>query len=266
MERKQDRFDLSGKVALVTAAAGGFGMAVSRGLAEYGADLAITDIREDAVNKVAEDIRGSGSRVIAARCDIKSAEDIQAIATRTVAEFGHIDILVNIAGYAAMNPVLDMTCDEFDLTVASTLRGAFLISQIVGRIMVGGGRGGSIIHMSSIASARALGRGTGVYAANKAGINALVRELAVELAPHKIRVNCVAPGLVEVERYFTQFPDYDRDVSARLVPWGRVGLPADIGCVVAFLCSDDADFITGQVIYVDGGQTAAQRMARSDVA
>jgi len=263
MERKQDRFDLSGKVALVTAAAGGFGMAVSRGLAEYGADLAITDIREDAVNKVAEDIRGSGSRVIAARCDIKSAEDIQAIATRTVAEFGHIDILVNIAGYAAMNPVLDMTCDEFDLTVASTLRGAFLISQIVGRIMVGGGRGGSIIHMSSIASARALGRGTGVYAANKAGINALVRELAVELAPHKIRVNAIAPCQFKTLGFDAvldnpKFGGREKVTQKMLskLPVGRFGEPEEIIGPCLFLASDAASMVTGHVLFVDGGYMA----------
>ncbi len=263
MEKKRDRFDLSGKVALVTAAAGGFGMAVSQGLAEYGADLAITDIREDAVSELAGRIRASGGRVISARCDIKNAEDIQAIAIRTVEEYGHIDILINIAGFATLNPVLDMTYEEFDLTTASTLRGAFLISQIVGRIMVGTGSGGSIIHMSSIASARALGRGTGVYAANKAGINALVRELAVELAPHQIRVNAIAPCQFKTLGFDAVLdnPKFGgrEKVTARMlgkIPIGRFGEPEEIVGPCIFLASQAASMVTGHVLFVDGGYMA----------
>jgi len=260
---KQDRFDLTGKVALVTAAAGSFGSAVSMGLAEHGADVAVTDIREDVTAELAGKIQDAGRRAISAKCDITSREDIDDAVDRTVAELGQIDILVNIAGCAAMSPILEMSPEQFDLTVDSSLKGAFHVSQSVGRVMVEAGRGGSVVHMSSIASDRALGRGTGVYAANKAGINALVRELAVEWAQHGIRVNAVAPcqfRTIGLERVLDdpRFGGREALTEKMLgkIPLKRLGEPEEIVGPCIFLASDAASMVTGHVLFVDGGYMA----------
>lgn len=263
MNGVQKRFDLTGKTALVTAAAGGFGEAISLGLAESGASVLVTDIREDGVEELAEQINKLGHRAICAPCDIKNLDQMNNVVDLAVREFGRIDILVNIAGYAVLGSILEMSAEDFDLTVNSSLKGAFQISQSVGRVMVENGHGGSIIHISSIAAARALGRGTGIYAATKAGINALVRELAVEWAPHSIRVNAIAPCQFRTNSFekILNNPEYGgpEALTEKLlsrIPLGRFGEPDEIVGPCVFLASDASSMVTGHVLAVDGGYLA----------
>jgi gluconate 5-dehydrogenase len=263
MTTAADRFRLDGKVALVTAAAGGFGSAIARGLAQHGADVAASDILEDALPPVADAVRAEGRRALALACDVARPEQIDRAVQQTVAEFGRIDVLVNVACAAVLRPVLEMTPDDFDHTMASCLRGAFLVSQAVGRVMVAGGRGGSVIHISSIASARALGRGTGIYAASKAGINALVRELAVEWAPHGIRANAIAPCQFRTASFEKvldnpRFGGRDKLTAKMLarIPLGRFGEPEEIVGPCVFLASPAASMVTGHVLSLDGGYLA----------
>jgi len=257
------RFDLSGRVAMVTGGAGAIGSAVALALAEHGAEVAVTDLDRDRAEAAAARIRGLGRRSLAAVCDVRSPHEIDAAVAGTLAEFGRMDVLVHTAGYGVLKPLLEMSREEFEANLAAFLTSAFLVSQAVGKVMVRQGTGGSIIHISSIASARALGRGTGAYAAAKAGLNALVRESAVEWAPHGIRVNAVGPCQIRT-------PSLDRLLDSGLhggrealtermisrIPLGRLGEPEEIAGPCVFLASDAASLVTGQVLFVDGGNTA----------
>ncbi len=260
---KRGWFDLEGRVALVTGGAGAIGSAVALGLAEHGADVAVTDLDLDRAEPVAARIRGLSRRAGAWLCDVRSQEQIDAAVTGTLEQLGRIDVLVHTAGYGVLKPLLEMPREEFETNLAAFLTSAFLVSQAVGKVMVRQGTGGSIVHISSIASARALGRGTGAYAAAKAGLNALVRESAVEWAPHRIRVNAVGPCQIRT-------PSLDRLLDSGLhggrealtqrmisrIPLGRMGEPEEIAGPCIFLASQAASLVTGQVLFVDGGNTA----------
>ena len=247
------------KRALVTGGAVGIGQGVAVELAKQGADVLVHHAGSDPAETLAR-LAAEGRPGRAIRADLARPEECERLIAEATDALGGLDILVNNAGVSIERPIEQLGPDEFDTLFDINVRATYLCTRAaVGPLAVGGG---SVINLSS-AHAFAGHPPSAAYAATKGAINAMTRSLAMELVDRRIRVNAVAPGLVEVPRYFTQerSEPYDPESAARMVPWGRVGTPQDIGAAVAFLASAAADFITGQVIYVDGGTTSLLGMA-----
>ena len=268
MDRKsskgyQDIFALKGKVILITGACGGFGSAIVKGVTSFGADVAITDIRQDALDEMGDHLRDKAVRVWTGICDINDDKQITHTVSKVIDEFKRIDVLIDIAGCAVLKPAIEMSKKEFEQTVNSCLGGSFSVAQLVGKHMIENSVAGSIIFMSSIAASQALGRGTGAYAAAKASLNALMRELAVEWAPHGLRVNALAPcqfRTTGLEKVLDDSRFGGREALAKRmlskIPIGRFGETDEIVGPCLFLASEASSMVTGQVLYVDGGYTA----------
>jgi 3-oxoacyl-[acyl-carrier protein] reductase len=237
------RFD--GKVALVTGGARGIGAATAARLTEEGARVAVTDLDFDA--------EGEALQI---RCDVTKREEVEAAVAKTVEELGGLDVLVTCAGVIRDNLVYKMTDDDWETVITTHLRGTFLAVQAAQAHMVEQRTGKMVL----ISSTSALGnRGQTNYAAAKAGIQGMAKTLAIELGPFGVNVNCVAPGFIvtrmtaqTAERVGIEFDEYQK-LAAEQIPLRRVGQPEDIASVIAFLSSDDASFVSGQVIYVRGG-------------
>ncbi|MBM7568390.1 SDR family NAD(P)-dependent oxidoreductase [Paenibacillus sacheonensis] len=247
--------DLNGKIALVTGSARGIGREIARRLAAQGASVCINYATSEAsAESLVEELRAQGHAVFAHRADVADVSQVKGMVEKVVSEFGALDILVN---NAAIDPVVEMsqmTEAIWDRVVDTNLKGTFFCAQTCAEEMKRRGSG-KIINISSVHGNTTM-RGYGAYSASKGGMNALTRQLALELAPHRINVNGVAPGVIEVEKYFTDIPWYNRDIEGRKIPMGRVGMPNDVAPLVGFLASSDSDFITGQTITVDGGSSA----------
>jgi 3-oxoacyl-[acyl-carrier protein] reductase len=239
-----------GRTALVTGGARGIGAATATRLAEEGAHVVVADFDEAAATETAERIGGR-----AVRCDVTSRADVEA-AVAAAAETDRLDILVTCAGIIRDNLVHKMTDDDWEAVIATHLRGTFLAAQAAQAHMTEQ-QSGSIVLISSTS---ALGnRGQANYSAAKAGIQGLAKTLAIELGRFDVRVNCVAPGFIATamtrqtaDRIGVSFEDFQTAVAEQ-TPLRRVGRPEDVSGVIAFLCSDDAAYVTGQVIYVRGG-------------
>ncbi|HET9288105.1 MAG TPA: 3-oxoacyl-ACP reductase FabG [Gaiella sp.] len=239
-----------GRTALVTGGARGIGAATATRLAEEGAHVVVADFDEAAATETAERIGGR-----AVRCDVTSRADVEA-AVAAAAETGRLDALVTCAGIIRDNLVHKMTDDDWEAVIATHLRGTFLAAQAAQAHMTEQ-QSGSIVLISSTS---ALGnRGQANYSAAKAGIQGLAKTLAIELGRFDVRVNCVAPGFIATamtrqtaDRIGVSFEDFQTAVAEQ-TPLRRVGRPEDVSGVIAFLCSDDAAYVTGQVIYVRGG-------------
>jgi glucose 1-dehydrogenase/3-oxoacyl-[acyl-carrier protein] reductase len=250
--------DLTGRAALVTGAGIGIGQGIARKLAAEGARVALhyAGSRAGAEEAVAA-IEAEGGTAVAIPGDLRSAAACIRVVEETIERLGGLDILVNNAGVTRAQSLADTTEALYDEMFDLNMKGQFFCAQRAVDEMERAGGGGSIINITSVHGHDGA-PDHAAYAATKGAIIAFTRSLAIELAPKRIRVNAVGPGLIEVPRYFDN-PDYTTEGGGTLVPWGRVGTPADIGEAVAFLVSDAADFITGQVLYVDGGTTV--RMA-----
>jgi len=249
------KFSLEGKVGLITGGGRGIGRAIALAFRQAGAAVAVAARTDEEIRTVADEMTASGGRALAVHCDVLDRSQVLAMVAEVEKEFGRIDILVNNAGGGCpILPFFELPEDVWDLHVARNLKSVFLCSQAVGRGMADRG-GGTMINISSV-----MGLGPhplrAPYSAAKAGVVALTQTLSVELAPHNIRVNAIAPGFIEVPRFWKQFPNYEKTVRrARLakVPLGRMGVPDDVGGLAVFLASDASSYISGQVIRLDGG-------------
>jgi 3-oxoacyl-[acyl-carrier protein] reductase len=249
---------LDGRVALVTGGARGIGAATALRLAREGADVAVVDLDEDAAARTAAAIAdGTGRRTLGLAADVADPRRITDAVDLAAAELGTLGILVNNAGITRDNLLFKMSDDDWDAVIAVNLRGFFLATRAAQKHMVAG-KWGRIVSLSSVS---ALGtRGQLNYSAAKAGLQGATRTLAVELGPFGITANAVAPGFVVTEmtaalaeRLGSTLERFTEE-RARITPVRRAGTPDDIAGVIAFLASDDASFITGQTIYVDGGR------------
>jgi NAD(P)-dependent dehydrogenase (short-subunit alcohol dehydrogenase family) len=243
---------LQDRIAIVTGAGSGNGRAIALGMAREGAHVVIADVDQQGAEATAQDIAALGRQTLVRHADVSKVGDIEAMVQAAVARFGRIDILVNNAGIIVRQPMLEITEETWDRILDTNLKGVFFCTQAVARVMIRQGRG-KIINIASVAGVRAEPRRVH-YTTSKAGVIMLTKSTAVELAPYRINVNAIGPGLIETPM--------TRDLLADLgqakywqehMPWGRIGKPDDLVGAAVFLASDEADYITGATIFVDGG-------------
>jgi 3-oxoacyl-[acyl-carrier protein] reductase len=251
------RFD--GRVAVVTGAARGIGYATAQRFAHEGARVAVIDLDETAAKKAAAALPGADhpkTSHLGIGCDVTDTDSVQSAVDRVVAELGGVHILVNNAGITRDNLLFKMTDDDWDLVIGVHLRGAFLMTRAAQQHFVAQ-KYGKILNLSSVS---ALGnRGQANYSAAKMGIQGLTRTLGIELGPFGVNANAIAPGFIATDMTDATASrlgipvDEFRKLNAESNPVRRVGFPEDIAAAAAFLCSDEASYITGQTLYVDGG-------------
>jgi len=242
-----------GKVVLVTGAQQGIGQAVALAFADAGGDVAVNWLDDEAAaGRVADAVRQRGRRALLVRADIARIDEVRAMVAAATAGLGPIDILVNNAGVFPRVNFLDMTEGDWDTVHDVNLKGACFCAQAVAREMVAGGRGGSIVNLSSGAAFRGSPRGVH-YVASKGGVVSMTRQMALELAPHRIRVNAIAPGLTDTAQPRYGSSEAEIAEMARSIPLGRIAQPEDIAHAAVFLASDAAGFVTGHTLHVNGG-------------
>lgn len=252
---------LRDRVVLVTGASKGIGAEVAMEAAREGADVIIDYATDRAgAQAVLAGVEKLGRRGIVVRADVSVKADVDALVAQGIERFGKIDILINNAGIALWKPFLEKTEDEWDRTLNVNLKGVFLCTQAVARHLVEKSLPGSVVNMSSIAAYGTLDCLVD-YCASKGGMTLATKAMATELGPYGIRVNTVAPGNIDVKRNRDLDPNF-LDSCVPFTPLGRVGKVSDIAKAVIFLASDDAEYITGQIIWVDGGLTTYVPMPR----
>jgi 3-oxoacyl-[acyl-carrier protein] reductase len=255
-EGHKDMAGVQGRVALVTGAAQGIGAEVARRLAHDGAAVGVLDLQQESAQAVADEITAAGGKAIGLGADVSKRDQVQAAVDRVVAELGGLHILVNNAGVIRDNLLFKMTDDDWTLVMEVHLRGAFLCSQIAQKHMVEA-KYGRIVSMSSTSATG--NRGQANYSTAKMGLQGFTKTLAIELGPLGITANAIAPGFIETamtkataERIGTTI-EAMREAAASTVPVRRGGVPADIANAVRFFAGEEAGYVTGQVLYVDGG-------------
>ena len=242
---------LKNKVAIVTGAKQGIGLGIALALAKAGCHVVVSDLDQTGCDKAATKIKKPGIKTLAVACDVAKKSEVDNLISKTLKEFGRLDILVNNAGIFPFVPFADMTEADWDKVQEVNLKGAFLCAQAAVKKMKAGSK---IVNISSIASLVGF-EGLVHYCASKGGVNGFTRALALELAAKKINVNAVAPGAIETPGATTAMTKEMRQGTIAAIPWKRMGTPDDIAQAVVFLASNQADYITGQVLVVDGGWT-----------
>jgi glucose 1-dehydrogenase len=248
---------LADKVALVTGAARGIGLACAQAFAREGAQVFITDVNDDAGRREVLRLRSEGLTTSFAACDVSRKDQVDAAIGAAVNEFGRIDVLVANAGIVHAADFLDLEEADFDRVLAVNLKGIFLAGQAAARQMVKQGGGGSIVNMSSVNAVMAIPNQV-PYVVSKGAINQLTKVMALALAPHRIRVNGIGPGTILTDLARNAVlgnKEAERKILSR-TPLGRLGDPGEIAQVAVFLASDESSYLTGQTIYADGGRLA----------
>ncbi|GAA1991575.1 SDR family NAD(P)-dependent oxidoreductase [Kitasatospora viridis] len=244
---------------LVVGGYGAIGRAVCATLAADGADVAVAGRSAERAEELAKELAGHGHRTMGLRLDVADREDAERAVGAVVDAWGGIDVLINGASVLVTVPAEEFGPQEWAQTLATNLSGAFWISQAAGRAMIAAGNGGRIVHLSSVRGALGARRGFTAYGASKAGVNLLVRQLAAEWGRHGITVNAVSPGFVRTDFVAEASRDdqFLRTVTAR-TPLGRTAEVQEVADAVCYLASERAAFVTGQVLYVDGGVSSSQ--------
>ena len=255
-QKTRQMFDLDGRVAIVTGGSVGLGRQMAEGLAEMGAHLVLCARKKERCLQAAEDLQRLGAQVLALPCDVKDPASIREVAEAAVKQFGRIDILVNNAGTSWGAPTEEMTLEQWNKVIETNLTGTFLFSQAVGRVMIAQ-RHGKIINIASVAGLRgssprfsAIG-----YSTSKGGVIIFTKDLACKWGMHNIQVNAIAPGWFPTDMS-EKVMERNKEALLAGIPLGRFGGPNDLKGAVVFLASGASDFVTGQVLVVDGGQSA----------
>ena len=248
-------FDLNGDVAVVVGGAGGIGHALALGLADYGADVIVASRKIENLEPVADEIRAKGKKSLAVSVEVTQEKSVAAMVNSVLKEFPTIDILVNAHGLAVRKPADTFPIDEWQQVMDINTRGTFLCCQAIGRVMIKQ-LSGKIINLSSVRGRYGLPSGYAAYCPSKGAVDVLTRTLACEWAKYNVLVNALAPTFVETELTRTALadPEFAKTVKAR-IPLDRWAMPDDIVGATVFFASKASDFITGQVLYVDGGVT-----------
>ena len=245
------------RAVLVTGAGAGIGRAIALGFLQKGAKVMLNGRRMDSLEETlsaAQGLReGQAEKFVA---DVRSQEAVEAMAEETIRKFGCIDILVNNAAVYPNKLVVEMDTEEWDAVLDTNLRAPFLICRAVARKMIARGRGGKIINITSGVH-RSARKGAAHYASSKAALTMLTKVLALELAEHRINVNAVSPGLIDVGSHMPVTQEY-KDSLVKMIPWQRMGRPEEIAKAVLFIASEDAEYITGESFEVDGGAGAGR--------
>lgn len=247
---------LKDKISLITGAGQGIGKAIAIAFAKEGSFVVVNDIDFDKARLVTMEINASGGKAIPIKADVSKSKDVSNLVEETIKNFGNIDILVNNAGIQTESQFLDLSEEDWEKVIAVNLKGTFLCSQIVARVMVKS-RKGKIINISSIHES--IPRFNKVhYDVSKAGVGMLTRDVALELAKYKINVNCIAPGVIAtpLNKAILDSPNKLAEINST-IPWKSIGRPEDVAQVALFLASDDSNYVTGTTIFVDGGFSLA---------
>jgi NAD(P)-dependent dehydrogenase (short-subunit alcohol dehydrogenase family) len=249
------RYDFKDKVAIVTGGGRGIGRAIALGLADCGVKLVLASRTQEELDQVANEVKEKGSDAKAVATDLMKSESIDALVQTAMESYGRVDILINNAARSFMRPLMELREDGWDKIFNVNCKAVFLLSRAVAKIMADQGKG-KIVNITTVGAVRG-GAGMGVYHASKAALTMLNKCMAVEWAPMNINVNAVGPGLAKTA--FSQpiwsNPEIEQMMAGR-IPKGRLAEPEEVVGAVLFLCSEDADYIVGESIYVDGGSLA----------
>src|SRR5690554_1563743 len=260
MKTANNPFAISGKNSIITGGAMGIGFGIACRFVEAGANVLITDINQKALETPAGRLQGSPGKVVTMQIDVSQDDAGDKMVERCVAEFGSVDILVNNAGIFPSVPMLEMEPALFDQVIAVNLKGLAFASKAAAAQMVRQGRGGRIINIASIDSIHPSMVGLAAYDASKGGVAMFTKNFALEVAPYNIQVNAIAPGAIITEGAGRQDDKTEEEIKqifdefTKMIPLGRAGEPDDIAKAAVFLASPAADYITGEMIVVDGGR------------